>query len=138
VSQSRLPVSLGRTISDLARRVANLERQLRGSTTAYRDHPPLRFVQSGAVTATTSPPAIFPDGADVRTMTVLLGTAGSTATTVQVERNGTSVQSATVAASSTMSLVSVGEDFTPGDRVTVTVTAAGTGAEDLDVQLVYR
>ena len=119
-------------------RTWDLERQKLTSVQERRDHPPLRIGRSGAVATGKSPPATFPTGATVTAMILLLGTAGTSDTSVQLQRNGTALVGGTLATGETMKVVSAGYGFTPTDKVTVNVSAAGTGAKDLTGQMVYR
>lgn len=68
-----------------------------------------------------------------KTIVCSLGTAGSSETKINVRVNNVVVSSITVAASTTVSQLSVDIALTTTDSVTVDVVASGAGATDLTV-----
>lgn len=121
-------------VRDLARRVGILERRTidRGADTRRE----IVFTLPGALIGSTSPKYYVRDGGLVTSVLCSLGTAGSTSTTVQIKRDGVVVRTITLAAGVTVARavpqVPLGADQ---EALTVTVSAAGTGARDLTVQV---
>lgn len=66
-----------------------------------------------------------------------LGVAGSTSTVVTVYKNGASHTTLTFLASEAYATVAVMTEWTDGDRMTVAVTTAGTGAESVSIQVYW-
>lgn len=64
-----------------------------------------------------------------------LGTAGSTATTIVVKKNGTTVHTDTIAASTNVITNTTVVAVAANDYLTIDCTAAGTGAKDLVVMV---
>ena len=102
------------------------------------------FSGNGAVQAVTSNPFLFPSAGYIVGAWAALGTAGSTGTTLQLNLNGSLItgSSFSLAASATSNSVSL---TAPGqavvaysDVLTVVVTAAGTGAQNLTVHVQVR
>jgi hypothetical protein len=70
------------------------------------------------------------------TILQVFASAGTGGLTVRVNRNGASIGTATIpAGSNTAAFTPASPDYTAGDYFTVDVTAAGTGAADLVVEL---
>jgi hypothetical protein len=120
-----------------ARRVAELPRGTVLETTPLHDLP---FSYAGPVAASTSPRWYAPRALTIVNVFGSLGTDGAGTTTVNVKRNGTTV--ATLSFASGAHTASDTTITTPGmtadtDYLEVEVTAVGTGAEDLDVQVRY-
>ena len=99
--------------------------------------PPIPpFTLPGAVAVSTSPPWTPWEVVAVAEVRVLLGTAGSSTTTVEVQKNGTAFETVNLASSADDSgAVDTEATLAPDDLLTVEVTAAGTDAEDLVVIL---
>ncbi len=93
------------------------------------------FSYAGAVAAAISGEYVARTGGPIVLVEARLATAGSTATTFKVLRNGVQVGSdITLAASATAVKAYLGATvMNPGDRLQVQVTAAGTGAQKLTV-----
>lgn len=94
------------------------------------------FTLPGGVSTSTSPPWTPWEVVAVSEVRVLLGTAGSSTTTVEVQKDGTAFETVNLSSSTDDSgAVETAADLAPGDLLTVEVTAAGTGAQDLVVVL---
>lgn len=94
------------------------------------------FTKSSIVYTSTSPPWTPWRQIGVGNVRVLLGTAGSSTTTVEVQKDGTAFETIDLASSETDSgIVDTTAELDPGDLLTVEITAAGTGARDLTVVL---
>lgn len=133
---SIVPPDLRRILTDLARRVAILERRVRPDDTGGDNE--LIFTLPGTVIVSESPPATLRHGGYVTAMRCLLGAAGSTATTVTLDQDGTTVATATLGSGVTVVEIGVRVRFgADTERITIAVTGAGTGAEDLTVQVRY-
>lgn len=130
------PPDIRAMVRDLFRRVDLLERRL--SNLARRklilDIP---FSLDGVVYVSTSPPYYLADrGGTVYEVVVGLRVAGTSSTTVIVTKNGNTIATVTLASGETFKKVKLTSDFTGNqDRMNVQVTAPGTGATGLDVQV---
>lgn len=94
------------------------------------------FTWSGGLALSTSPPWTPPVTVFVSEVRVLLGTAGSSTSTVEIQKNGTMFEEVDMTSSTTDSgKVETSEFFEPGDLLTCEITAVGTGAADLTVVL---
>jgi hypothetical protein len=103
-------------------------------TDAGAGFPP--FSLAGAVVDSVSPPWTPLADQTLTSVRCLLGTAGSTSTTVKLRKNGTVSATIVIASSDTDTDVqSASIALTPGDLLTVEVDGAGTGASDLTVVL---
>lgn len=104
------------------------------ATAASAGLPP--FSLSGGVVVSTSPPWTPFGQVTISNVRVLLGTAGSSTTTVALKKNGTTFATVSLASSATDSTPQLATaTLAPGDLLTVAVTAAGTSASDLTVVL---
>lgn len=122
-------------ISQLKKRVTALERYTDRSRGGELDEVLFTFPDTLYVAA--SPPYRYRLGGIVTSIVALLGTAGTTTTTVKVYRNGIIITTLTMAAGITSTSVNIAEAFGAGfDLLTVGITGAGAGAADLTV-LVY-
>jgi hypothetical protein len=104
------------------------------SSGATRGQPSVIFTLAGAVTVSTSPKITPRHNATFTGVSLTLGTAGSTSTTLHVYKNGVSIGSVTVAASQTYAYAAFGSPVSliaRTDNYQVGVTAAGTGASDI-------
>lgn len=125
------PPSVIDEISALKKRVTDLERKL---DAAARSRPYLGepFSLAGPIYTSESPPWKVPVDVRISALVVLLGTPGTTTTTVALNINGTQTISTSLAAgevSTTLGTsILVSADL---DTVTISCTAAGDGAEDL-------
>jgi hypothetical protein len=128
-----LTPDIRRMIDDLKRRVGILERRVTGGGTATGTpaNDDLIFSYPGTLAAAESPPAKLRYGGFLATLSVALGTAGSSATTLVVERNGTTVATIVVPSGFADYGATVGARVFPEDRITVEVVTAGTGAADM-------
>lgn len=128
-----LTPDLRRILADLARRIGLLERRINSQAATVDESHEIVFSYAGAlVAATTSPPARVWRGGNLTVVAVSLGTAGSTATTLTVKRNGATVDTVTIP---TGAVIYNGEVFArfaaDSDRLTLTVTTVGTGAANM-------
>jgi hypothetical protein len=124
-------------LSGTKQRVDSLERRL-GQTIPNPNPYEVTFSQPGAVQATESGRARHPWGGRLVSVDAHLGTAGSTGTVIAIKRSGISVGSLTIPSSSTFALRGFDSLFSAYQQVlTVEVTTAGTGAEDLTVFCVF-
>lgn len=125
-------------VSELLRRVENLEALLNRAPTGAGDNPnEITYTLSGPVQVDTSP-RYYPTGPVALTdYLVSLGTAASTSTTILVKVNGTTEATITVPASTQKLTGSLDIVVTTSDYVTVGVSVVGTGADDLFVSLRY-
>jgi hypothetical protein len=98
------------------------------------------FGVDGPLTAgTTSAPWSPPVGIGTTTVSSHLGTSGSTTSTITILKNGASFIVVTFGAGvGRVDLVVSTLTVAASDKLTATVTTAGTGADDLSVQLRYR
>lgn len=121
-----------RILGDLARRVGILERRVSNAVATVDTTDEIVFSYAGALTATTSPPIRPRQGGILAVMAVTFGTAGSTDTTLLVERNGTTVKTVVVPDSTEVFNADVGARFAAdSDVLTLTIDTAGTGAADM-------
>lgn len=132
MSVSLLTPDLRRILGDLASRVGILERRITNSTTSADTGEQIVFSYAGTLTASTSPPVRLRVGGPLTVLAVTFGTAGSTSTILAVERNGTTVATVTVPASTTAYNADIGARFAAdSDILTLAVTTPGTGAADM-------
>lgn len=134
----RVPTSKSE-VDELKRRVYDLERIVKaGNRTTPQGEPTVEtipFAQFGDVTLTDAGDSTawrVRVGGKIREIYASLSTAGSSSTVVTAYKNGVSIGTVTLASSDTtetdtITTVSVG----PGDKITVRVTTAGTGAKGL-------
>lgn len=132
MTTSNTPPDVQRILSQHARRLDILERRLRALEVAYE--PELPFVQSGAVTAGESPPWVRRKGGKLVEVVALLGTAGTSATVIEVRKNGAAIGTITMPAGEIQRHLTLAERAAPdADRFTAAVTTAGSSAMDLTV-----
>jgi hypothetical protein len=118
-----------RRIADLERRVGILERALRSTGAPIVDE--LVFSYDGPlVNGTESAPKIIRVSGVLGVLAVAFkpGAAGSTATVLDVLRNGTVAVTVTIPASTTEYVVPVAVAYSAGDTIALVVNNAGTGA----------
>ena len=127
------PPEIGSELAALKRRVDALERRLRNLDDVFR--PELEFSYSGALTASASPRAPRRAAGRLEEIVCELDTPGSTATVVDVLKNGVAEATVTIAAGFyTVRQMVYGVTFSPTvDKIKAEITAAGTGAADLAV-----
>lgn len=120
-------------IAELQRRVGILERRVSTAATAVDVVDEIVFSYAGTLADdTTSPPVRARQGGILTVLAVTLGTAGSTDTTIIVERNGMSVATVVVPDGVEIYNADVGARFVADvDVLTLTVDMAGTGAADM-------
>lgn len=118
---------IGTRVQDIERATYALRRQV------IEERPP--FSLAGALTLATSPEYVVRTGGPLVLVEARLVTAGSTATTFKVLRNGVDLGvTVTIAASVTnVKAYLGGYIFASGDRLQVQTTGVGTGAKDLTV-----
>lgn len=129
---SALPPNDKRRIAALERRVGILEQALR--STGAPDVDELVFSYSGPlVSGVESAPKIIRTSCVVGTLAVAFKptTAGSTATILDILRNGTVAITITVPASTTKYVAPVAVAYSAGDTIALKVATAGTGAADM-------
>lgn len=132
MSEKLLGPDVRRLFADLARRVGILERRVTTAAAAVDDSHEIIFSYAGTVAAGTSPPARVWRGGNITALAVTLTTAGSTSTVINVLRNGTSVGTVTVPASTTVYNGDVFARFVADvDTLALQVTTAGTGAANM-------
>lgn len=132
MSVSLLTPDLRRILGDLARRIGILERRVTATGASVGVSHELVFSYAGALTAATSPPTRVWRGGNLTVVAVSLGTAGSTSTVIAVKRNGTTVGTVTVPSSTTIYNGEVSARFAAdSDKLTLTISSAGTGAADM-------
>lgn len=139
MTQGLLPPEFEREIARLKKRVSDLERLLNEVTSGARDHG-LPFVLAGTLYVVESPPWTPRFATRAVDVILLLGTAGTDTTSVEVRKNGNVLGSGMgLESGETIKRYTISSPFTPNeDLLTVAVTAAGTGAEDLDVIVRFR
>lgn len=135
MSEKLLTPDVRRVLGDLARRIGILERRVSGvATTADSSHV-IGFSYAGVLTVSTSPPIRVWRGGNLTVLAVNFGTAGSTDTILLVQRNGTTVATVTVPASTTVYNGEVTARFVAdADILTLTIDTAGTGAADMTAE----
>lgn len=125
---------LRRTLADLERRLQILERRIRASAPDSVDSE-IIFSLSGTVIASSSSKAFVRTGGRLVKVVCSLVTAGTTTTTVQIKKNGSTVVTVNlgsgVTLDETIANVEFGKD---SDALSITVSAAGSGAAGLTVQ----
>ena len=128
-----LPPDLRRIFTDLQRRVGILERRTTTTVTGATEADEILFSYAGDLADDTTSPPVRPRlGGILSVLAVTLGTAGSTDTTILVQRNGTTVATVTVPDGVTAHNADIGARFTAdSDILTLTVDTAGSGAADM-------
>lgn len=133
-----VPPEVAREMSDLKKRVSDLERQLGEVLRGALDHG-LPFNLAGPLEVTESvpwTPRFLTRAVDV---VALLGVAGSTATSFEVRKNGSPVATITLEAGEVFRRSTISVPLTADtDLLTVAITVVGTDAEDLDVIVRFR
>lgn len=139
MTRGLLPPEIEREIGRLKKRVTDLERVLGEVLSGARDHG-LPFVISGPVFEKESPPWTPRFATRAVDIVALLGTAGTTATTIEVRKNGAAQGAGlSLGADETVKRFTLSTPFAADqDLLTVAVTGAGAGAEDLDVIVRFR
>jgi hypothetical protein len=131
-----VPPDLRRILGGLERRLAILERRIRGGGTDGDDN--IFFSMPGEIEALESPPIYLRHGGYVESMRVTLGTAGTTTTTVTLNKDGTTVATANLGTGITTVHIGVRVRYgADSETMTVEVTAVGTGAADLTAEVRY-
>lgn len=131
MSDKILAPDIRRSLGDLARRIGILERRVGGASASATGTPPnddIIFSHAGTLATGESPPAKLRYGGFLQTLAVGLGTAGSTSTTLQVKRNGTVVATVVVPTGAADYSADIGARVNAEDRISVNISAAGTGA----------
>jgi hypothetical protein len=130
MSVSLFTADLRRVLSDIQSRIGILERRITSSASVDTSYE-ITFSFAGTITAIASPPKRVWKGGDLGVLAVTMDTAGSTATIIDIERNGTVVATVTVPSSTEVYNGEVSARFAPDDILGVSVTTAGTGAADM-------
>lgn len=126
-----VPTPMGR-VGKIDWRVQNLERR----TTVQRNQPAREAIVYTwqTLVVETGPPKRTLISSLFGEVEVLLATAGSTSTVVQVYKNGASIKTITLAASAVAGTEHIGLSWQPrADLLRVGVTTIGTGAAGLSV-----
>lgn len=124
---------LRRALADLTRRIGILERRVStaASSTGTPPNDDIIFSYAGALAATESPPVKLRYGGFLTTLSIAFGTAGSTSTTMTVQRNGATIATITVPGSVSDYGAAVGARVAPEDRLSIEISGVGTGAADM-------
>lgn len=134
MSQQLLPPDIRRLIASLEQRVSALERRLQFNVTSA-DPDEIIFTLPGTLSASESPPVRIRNGAQLTSVVVNLGTAGTSTTTVQLRRSGVSVVSVSLTSGSTLMKVPASVRFgADQELMTAAITAVGAGARNLTLQ----
>lgn len=97
------------------------------------------FSLAGIMRVSVSPRYYSPVVVRLTKLVVSLGTAGTTTTTVELRKNGGAIASVSLGAGETFATTALSDGMVNDlDYLQVAVTAAGSGAEDLDVQVRCR
>lgn len=139
MTEKLLPPEFDREVGRLKNRVLALEKRLGELERGARDHG-LPFTLPGPILVEESPPWTPRFTTRAVEIVALLGIAGSTATTLEVRKNGDPIGGGfSLEAGKTVRRFSTSSAFRADvDLLTVAVTAAGTDAEDLDVIVRFR
>lgn len=125
---------LGRILAGLERRLVILERRIRNEPTVP-SHSEIMFTLPGSLTGSTSPKAYLRVDSRLVNIVCSLGTAGTSTTTVQVKKNGTTIATVNLTSGATFSRARAAEMFVADtDALTVTISAVGSAAANLSVQ----
>lgn len=133
MSQGLTPPSMTKELSSLKKRVSDLERRLDAllSPNQYLGIP---FSLGGELYLSESSPWSSPIELRVATMVAMLGTAGTTTTTVAFKVNGITVTSLSLGAGEKFKRLTLSKSLAPDiDFATIAITAVGSGAANLDV-----
>lgn len=124
---------LAKAISILSRRVDVLERRRKPAFDQFR--PTVDYSYSGAVTTAGSPNYSFELPEVAYNLVLHLTTAGSSATVVELHRNGVMAASATLDSGIDKVVVPLSIEYAGQDQdvLRLVTTTAGTGAVDLTV-----
>lgn len=132
MSVSLLAPELRRLFVDVHRRLGILERRVSSRAASVDESHEIVFSYAGTLAATTSPPARVWRGGNLTVLAITFGTAGSTATVIDVQRNGTTVATVTVPSSTTIYNAEVFARYVADvDTLSLEVVTAGTGAADM-------
>ena len=137
MSRGITPPTNRSTSSDLKRRLTDVERKLdrSGANVTDQGQP---FTLAGSIYTSNSSPWTPYTSVELVRIITMLGTAGSTTTTVTVSINGDVYQTINLESGIDMAKNSMSRVLVPDeDIVVVACTAAGTDAEDLSVILQY-
>lgn len=127
------PPTLPSDVSSLKKRVTDLERKLNNAS-GLNPYLGVPFSLAGTIFVSESPPWSSPVKLRISSLAVLLGTAGSSTTTVALKINGSTVATVNVAAGEKSRKLTISQQLAPDqDVVSVACTASGNGAKDLDV-----
>lgn len=126
------PPSVSGELSSLKKRVSDLERRLDDLT--KHKYLGIPFSLGGPIYISESPPWSSPVKLRISSMVVILGSAGTTTTTVELKVNDATVITVSLGAEEIFKRVTLSKPLAPDvDFVKVAVTAAGETAKNLDV-----
>lgn len=133
MSEKLLTPEVRRMIGDLARRIGILERRISSTATGAPTpvNTDLPFSYASTLTVSESPPAKLRWTGFLTSIAVALGTAGSSTTTFTVKRNGTVIATVNLTTGVADLTVVIGVRVYAEDRLSIAITAAGTGAADM-------
>lgn len=122
--------ALRQILAAFDRRIGVLERRTSASAAAAIDSE-IIFSYAGPLAAGESPPVLVRHSGVLSVLAVALGTAGSTSTTIEVKRNGTTVATVVVPSGDVAFNGDVTVAYTPEELLAIEITTAGTGAADM-------
>lgn len=96
------------------------------------------YVLAGAVAVATSPPFELWRGVELIEVQANLGTAGTSDTDIDMLLNGVSIGVLTLGNGVDSNSLALGDAIADGDLLVLDITAAGTGAADLSIQVRAR
>lgn len=135
MSVGLLTPDIRRIIGALERRLGVLERRITGAGAVTDESHSVFFSYAGPLAATVSPPARVWRGGILTVLAVTLETAGSTATVIDIVRNGTAVATVTVPASTETYNGQVSARFVADvDVLALEITTVGTGANNMTAE----
>jgi hypothetical protein len=134
VSVSLPAPDLRRILGDLARRISILERRVTSAGASVDSAHEIVFSFAGDLAAAIAPPVRVWRGGNLAVLAITFtpGGAGSTATVIDVLRNGTVVGTVTVPSSTEIYNGEVSARFAAdSDTLALEITTVGTGANDM-------
>lgn len=134
--ESMAPGSMGGRVTNASRTAGTIAAATGGTESTLDATAYITFRSSDALTVGDSTPYRVVGAQKLASQISLsLGTAGSTATTVVVKKNGVAFATLTANAAATSQTVSTTEVLMPGDVIYATITSVGAGASQLTVQV---
>lgn len=92
------------------------------------------FSYAGTLTVSESPPALARQRGTIGELAVALGTAGGTSTVIDILVEGVVEATVTVPSSTEVYVPGVAVQVDAGERVSLAITTAGTGAADMTAE----